>query len=250
MAPVQFRRSLLRSARKRAGLTQADPASTDLIARQGTVYLYGVRYDDTTVGFTAQDQLTRLLDPNNGNRYTYAADNPANRINPTGRVSAGDLFVYVDGALIGLAAPIPFEGYSALGVGAAYVGLGAGLLYGGNTYLAEGFDLPEREPGCRHAKLQEFGADRLLVMSPQHWWHPFIGAGFGGVCYGVVLMVGVPLSGGGSVPFAELVGGVAVFLGLVLIVVGRRFVAHSTGVADGSGQRDDLQRRSDTGSAP
>ncbi len=38
--------------------------------------------------FVQQDPITRLLDPSEGNRYAYAADNPVNYVDPTGRAIA------------------------------------------------------------------------------------------------------------------------------------------------------------------
>jgi RHS repeat-associated protein len=42
-------------------------------------------HNPATGSFTSQDASTYLADPANGNRYTYAADNPANYTDPTGR---------------------------------------------------------------------------------------------------------------------------------------------------------------------
>ena len=46
---------------------------------------FGTRWYDTTTGrFTQQDALSILGDPANGNRYSYAADNPVTNTDPTG----------------------------------------------------------------------------------------------------------------------------------------------------------------------
>ncbi|MCW2933976.1 MAG: hypothetical protein JWM19_4938 [Actinomycetia bacterium] len=41
-------------------------------------------YDSATGAFTSQDASSYLSNPTNGNRYAYAADNPANYTDPTG----------------------------------------------------------------------------------------------------------------------------------------------------------------------
>ena len=59
-------------------------------------------YNPVTANFTSQDQNSTLDNPANGNRYAYAADNPANNIDPTGANSACD----VAGLTIGIGATI------------------------------------------------------------------------------------------------------------------------------------------------
>ncbi len=89
---------------------------------------YGVRYDDTTLGrFTSQDPLTRLLDPDNANRYAYAADNPTNDVDPTGRDFWGTAFT--------------LYAYSELGgftVGTAALAVAGGVLVGGPVAITVG----------------------------------------------------------------------------------------------------------------
>ncbi|GAA2018211.1 hypothetical protein GCM10009740_02460 [Terrabacter terrae] len=47
---------------------------------------HGTRWNDTTTGrWTTTDPITRLGDPNQANPYSYAADNPINNVDPTGR---------------------------------------------------------------------------------------------------------------------------------------------------------------------
>ncbi|GGC18625.1 RHS repeat-associated core domain-containing protein [Cellulomonas carbonis] len=52
----------------------------------------GARYYAPTEGrWTQYDTLDAPLDPANANRYAYAANNPVNYVDPTGRVTAGQL---------------------------------------------------------------------------------------------------------------------------------------------------------------
>jgi RHS repeat-associated protein len=46
-------------------------------------------YNPNTGRFTQQDSIERLTNPAQGNRYAYAADNPINTIDPTGKFSLG-----------------------------------------------------------------------------------------------------------------------------------------------------------------
>jgi len=41
-------------------------------------------YDPSTGRFTQQDSVEVIGDPGRGNRYTYAGDNPGNRVDPAG----------------------------------------------------------------------------------------------------------------------------------------------------------------------
>ncbi len=64
---------------------------------------FGARwYDPTTGTWTQQDTLNAPLDPHNGNRYIYAADNPINSADPTGRGILGDVLA-VAGAVATIA---------------------------------------------------------------------------------------------------------------------------------------------------
>jgi len=72
-----------------------DPGSTLL-------HLGNRWYNPATANFTTQDTNSYLDNPANGNRYAYAADNPANNIDPTGANSACD----VAGLTIGIGATI------------------------------------------------------------------------------------------------------------------------------------------------
>ena len=53
----------------------------------------GVRYYDPTLGrFTQTDPTAHLLDLSQGNRYSYAGDNPTNYTDPSGKSLLGDIF--------------------------------------------------------------------------------------------------------------------------------------------------------------
>ncbi|MDL4812803.1 RHS repeat domain-containing protein [Actinomadura opuntiae] len=58
----------------------SDPATSNL-------YLSHRYYAPGQGGFTQQDTITKLADPQNGNLYAYASDNPTNYIDPTGQWS-------------------------------------------------------------------------------------------------------------------------------------------------------------------
>ena len=63
------------------------------IASTSYVHLGNRWYNPATGSFTTQDTNNYLPDPANGNHYAYAADNPANYTDPTGR-SCGGLLDY------------------------------------------------------------------------------------------------------------------------------------------------------------
>ena len=95
-------------------------APTDISSGNATGYTHdGNRWYDTATGaFTTQDTSTHLASPANGNRYAYAADNPANYIDPTGASSCTS-------ALFGYAGPGGFlvgtgEGAVAIAEGAVF----------------------------------------------------------------------------------------------------------------------------------
>ncbi len=51
------------------------------------LYQFGVRYYDPSLGrWTQQDPVAgSLFDLNSGNRYTYASDDPINKVDPSGK---------------------------------------------------------------------------------------------------------------------------------------------------------------------
>jgi RHS repeat-associated protein len=114
----------------------------------------GIRWhDSTTANWTAQDPLSQILRPDAASRYSYADGNPANRIDPTGMYSYGDL--ETDLSVIGGTAAI-FGGIGAalgtagLGFGAAVggaVGFGYGLLIGTEVVLMHHTGFLESEYG-------------------------------------------------------------------------------------------------------
>jgi len=117
-----------------------------VIDNGSTLVHYGMRwYDPSTGRFTQQDSLETLADPKRSNRYEYAASNPVNYVDPTGRdfwdeVSdyAGNFFEgFSNGLSVGLgclggattaleiAGPVAVA-YPAVGVGAAVTGCAVG----------------------------------------------------------------------------------------------------------------------------
>jgi RHS repeat-associated protein len=72
----------------------AQPHTTQLVK-------FGARwYDPTTGNWTQQDTLNAPLDPANGNRYTYAADNPTNNTGPTGLDNVDNVFDIASGVAV------------------------------------------------------------------------------------------------------------------------------------------------------
>ncbi|WP_188484782.1 RHS repeat domain-containing protein [Cellulomonas carbonis] len=86
----------------------------------------GARYYTPTEGrWTQHDTLDAPLDPANANRYAYAANNPINYIDPTGRFSWAEFGGNALGAFVGALIIVP----AALGGGP--VGAAAGAAVGG-----------------------------------------------------------------------------------------------------------------------
>jgi RHS repeat-associated protein len=105
---------------------------TDAFTAGSTGYVHdGSRwYNPSTGGFTSQDPNSYLADPADGNRYAYAADNPANYTDPTGQsvfdavigVIAAAAFVF--GTVVAIAAAGPEIG--ALTLAGLVIGITAG----------------------------------------------------------------------------------------------------------------------------
>jgi RHS repeat-associated protein len=89
---------------------------------RGTGWIkYGQRwYNPTTARFTQQDSIERLADPKQGNRYAYAADNPTNYTDPTGK-EVSSCLLSVLGAGISAAGLV---GFTIGAVAAAPTGVG------------------------------------------------------------------------------------------------------------------------------
>jgi RHS repeat-associated protein len=94
----------------------ADP-STRLIK-------YGQRWYNPALGrFTQPDSIVRLADPDNGNRYAYAGDDPINNIDPTGRSCRTSLGLAIGSFLIfeGAVLTTPATGVTALVAIGSYI---------------------------------------------------------------------------------------------------------------------------------
>ena len=75
-------------------------APGSLYDRTTSMLKYGQRwYDPTTGRFTQQDTLTHLADPQQGNRYAYAGDDPINNTDPTGNNLFSEAVELVSGTL-------------------------------------------------------------------------------------------------------------------------------------------------------
>lgn len=62
---------------------------------------HGIRWNDnTTATWTTLDPMNFVLDPSNGNRYLFAAANPINNTDPTGRTCVGAVAITIGSALV------------------------------------------------------------------------------------------------------------------------------------------------------
>jgi RHS repeat-associated protein len=120
-------------------LTDTGSFDSDGIPETGYIHDGDRWYNPATTAFTTTDPITQLDNPANANPYLYAADNPANNIDPTGQWSwsyfiagAGILGAAVIGIGVVLTAPITL---TALGVyivaaGIGITGFAAGAAFG------------------------------------------------------------------------------------------------------------------------
>jgi RHS repeat-associated protein len=85
---------------------------------------YGQRWYNPTIGrFTQQDSIEHLTNPQDGNRYAYAADDPINNIDPTGSLSFGAVLSTVGGLFVG-------GGFVTVSVALCPLSLGIGCIAG------------------------------------------------------------------------------------------------------------------------
>jgi RHS repeat-associated protein len=114
--------------------------------RESGLIKFGARYYNTTTGnWTQQDTRNTPLNPTNGNRYQYAADNPTNNTDPTGQTDwdeVGDSCVAgaAGGLLAGAISGADFTGVGAVGAAAAGCGFGASEDYEDQNDNSEGDD--------------------------------------------------------------------------------------------------------------
>lgn len=111
--------------------------------------MYGQRwYNPATGRFTQQDSIERYADPKQGNRYAYAADNPINYVDPTGKdVDWGD---FAKGTLFAVAGSLALVASVPLLVSCPLVGpciAGLATAAGGLTALSESADYYESAVG-------------------------------------------------------------------------------------------------------
>jgi hypothetical protein len=85
-----------------------------------------------TGAFTSQDASSYLSNPANGNRYAYAADNPANYTDPTGQ----GIYSCIEAAGLGVSGGLLALGAGFFGIATAETGVGAVIAFIGYAYGA------------------------------------------------------------------------------------------------------------------
>ena len=114
--------------------------------RHGPLVKFGKRWYDTNTGrFTQQDSLNVIGEPDSGNRYAYAGDNPVNYTDPTGLYSWDDWDD--DLATVGTMGGIGGIVGGSIGSFVGGVGAGPGALIGGALGLAIGFGIVQVRRG-------------------------------------------------------------------------------------------------------
>lgn len=95
--------------------------------------LNGARYYDADEGrWTQMDTLDAPLDPSNGNRYAYAANNPINYVDPSGRAITWKGVASTVGAGVGaIGAAFLVGAACSTGIGCLALGVAAGAAGGG-----------------------------------------------------------------------------------------------------------------------
>ncbi len=94
-------------------------------------------YTPTTGTWTQQDTLNAPLDPANANRYTYAADDPVNSHDPTGRdggIGTGCAEGAAGGLILGGLSGVDFTVVGAIGAAGLGCAFGAAEAYLGNSF--------------------------------------------------------------------------------------------------------------------
>ncbi len=119
-------------------------ALTDISSGNATGYAHdGNRwYNPATGAFTTQDTTSYLSSPANGNRYAYAASNPANYTDPTGQSLLMDVFAGVLSLTAGIIA------FDASGGNPYITALAAGCVGGAVGELVSGGTTKDVLGGC------------------------------------------------------------------------------------------------------
>ncbi|WP_305074300.1 RHS repeat-associated core domain-containing protein [Micromonospora okii] len=138
--------------------TETSLGTTNLIRYTGGTYdpttgftKLGQRWYNPQQGrFTQQDNLSFIGNPQHGNRYAYAGDNPVNYLDPTGQMAEGEKNILTGlGLIFGLvfAAAFAPATMTAFAFGAAAVGA-AGVTGVGMAYINGGMDDCDNDGDC------------------------------------------------------------------------------------------------------